>query len=94
MDFLVRKGKKKRLKPVDPEAPARFLAEAAKAGETVHEAPGMGSDHRLRFRWGYGSALRVGETIVHLALFGGKIIGECEHPSEPRIRRRHQRRTY
>jgi hypothetical protein len=94
MDFLVRKGGKKKVGKVDPSAPARFLAEAAKATEEVHEAPGMGTDHRLRFRWGYGSALRVGETIVHLALFGGKFIGECNHPSEPRIRRRHHRRGH
>jgi len=91
MDFLVRKGRRKTVKPVDAKAPERFLAEAAKAGESVYEAPGMGSDHRLRFRWGYGSALRVGETIVHLALFGGKLLGEDAHPTEPRIRRRHRR---
>ncbi|MCH7228746.1 ARPP-1 family domain-containing protein [Haloferula sp. A504] len=92
MDFLVRKGGEAR-KPADPEAPARFFAEAAKAEESVHNSPGLGSDHRLRFRWGHGSALRVEETIVHLALFGGSGIGGSHHPTEPplhRFRRRYQ----
>ena len=92
MDFLVRKEGLGKTKDADLDAPLRFLAEAAKAEETEHGAPGMGSDHRLRFRWGYGSALRVGETVVHLALFGGKLFGEGAHPSEPRIRRRFGRR--
>jgi hypothetical protein len=88
MDFLVRKqGKSK--KPLDPEAPARFLAEAAKAHETQHDTPGLGRDHRLRFRYGHGAALRVDDTIVHLALFGGGGLGEANPPSEPRLRRRH-----
>jgi len=87
MDFLVRKRGQSR-KPADREAPARFLAEAAKAEESVHDSPGLGSDHRLRFRWGHGSALRVEETIVHLALFGGPTLGEGHHPSEPPLRRR------
>jgi hypothetical protein len=91
MDFLVRKGGRDKVKPVDPKAPGRFLAEAAKATESVHEAPGMGLDHRLQFRWGYGSALRVGETIIHLALFGGKLFGEGNHPAEPRILRSRRR---
>ena len=87
MDFLVRKRGESR-KPADPEAPARFLAEAAKATETTHAAPGLGSDHRLRFRWGHGSALRVDETIVHLALFGGPTLGQENDPSEPPLHRR------
>lgn len=74
-------------KPADPEAPARFLAEAAKAEESVHDSPGLGTDHRLRLRWGHGSALRVEETIVHLALFGGSGLGKGHHPSEPPLRR-------
>jgi hypothetical protein len=90
MDFLVRKGGISK-KPLDPEAPARFLAEAAKARETVHATPGLGSDHRLRFRWGYGAALRVEETIVHLALFGGRGLGQGSHPSEPPLLRRRRR---
>jgi len=87
MDFLVRKQGVSR-KPLDPEAPARFLAEAAKAQESMHSTPGLGSDHRLRFRWGYGAALRVEETIVHLALFGGRGLGQGSHPTEPPLRRR------
>jgi hypothetical protein len=94
MDYLVRKGDRDKVKAVDPEAPKRFLAEAEKAEESVHEAPGMGSDHRLRFRWGYGSALRVGETVVHLALFGGELLGEDARPAEPRIHRRSRRRGF
>lgn len=90
MDFLVRKQGKSR-KPLDLEAPARFLEEAAKAHESVHATPGLGSDHRLRFRWGYGAALRVEETIVHLALFGGSGMGQGSHPTEPPLRRRHRR---
>ncbi len=91
MDFLVRKGgvSGKRL---DADAPVRFLAEAAKAEESRHVSPGLGCDHRLRFRWGYGSALRVDETIVHLALFGGSGIGQGSHPAEPRLHRRHRYR--
>lgn len=89
MDFLVRKrGEAKR--PADPAAPARFLAEAAKAEQSDHHSPGLGSDHRLRFRWGHGAALRVDETIVHLALFGGSGPGGGQHPSEPRLLRRHR----
>lgn len=90
MDFLVRKQGVSR-KPLDPEAPARFLAEAAKSEESVHATPGLGSDHRLRFRWGHGAALRVEDTIVHLALFGGVSLGQGHHPSEPPLRRRHRR---
>jgi hypothetical protein len=87
MDFLIRKEGKSN-KPLDPEAPARFLAAAAKAEETVHASPGLGSDHRLRFRWGHGAALRVDETIVHLALFGGGGLGQNHFPTEPLLRRR------
>jgi len=87
MDFLVRKKGVSR-KALDSEAPARFLAEAAKARETVHATPGLGSDHRLRFRWGHGAALRVDETVVHLAVFGGGGLGQGHHPSEPRLHRR------
>ena len=86
MDFLIRKQGVSR-KPLDPEAPARFLAEAAKATESVHATPGLGSDHRLRFLWGHGAALRVDQTIVHLALFGGRNLGEGHHPTEPPLRR-------
>lgn len=89
MDFLVRKqGASK--KPLDPEAPARFLAEAAKAHETQHDTPGLGRDHRLRFRYGHGAALRVDDAIVHLALFGGGGLGQGHAPSEPRLHRRHR----
>ena len=75
MDFLVRKRGVAR-KPLDPEAPARFIAEAAKAEESVHGTPGLGSDHRLRFRWGHGAALLVGDTafgdhVSKLAVGGG-----------------------
>lgn len=87
MDFLIRKNASSR-KPLDPEAPARFLAEAAKAQESQHPTPGLGCDHRLSFRWGYGAALRVEETIVHLALFGGPSLGKKNHPTEPPLRRR------
>ena len=87
MDFLVRKQGRTR-RPLDPEAPARFLAEAAKAHESVHASPGLGRDHRLRFRWGHGAALRVDDTIVHLALFGGRGMGQAFHPTEPRFFRR------
>jgi hypothetical protein len=87
MDFLVRKQGVAR-KPLDVAAPARFLAEAAKAEESVHATPGLGSDHRLRFRWGHGAALQVGDTVVHLALFGGTGLGQGHHPSEPPLRRR------
>ena len=90
MDFLIRKQGKAR-KPLDPEAPARFLAEATKAEESVHASPGLGTDHRLRFRWGHGAALRVDETIVHLALFGGSGLGRGNHPTETPLRRRHRR---
>jgi flavodoxin len=89
MDFLVRKQGKSR-KPLDPAAPARFLAEAAKAHESQHDTPGLGRDHRLRFRWGHGAALRVDDTIVHLALFGGGGLGQGHPPTEPRLRRRHR----
>ncbi len=89
MDFLIRKEGVAR-KPLDPEAPARFLAAAAKAEETTHATPGLGSDHRLHFRWGHGAALRVDDTIVHLALFGGGGLGHCHAPTEPRLRRRHR----
>jgi hypothetical protein len=89
MDFLVRKQGTSS-KPLDPEAPARFLAEAARAAESVHGTPGLGSDHRLRFRWGHGAALRVDDTIVHLALFGGGGLGKGHPPSEPRLIRRHR----
>ncbi len=89
MDFLVRKRGVAR-KPLDPEAPTRFLAEAAMAAESVHDTPGLGSDHRLRFRWGHGAALRVGDTVVHLALFGSSGLGQGHHPSEPPLRRRHR----
>jgi hypothetical protein len=89
MDFLVRKQGQSR-KPLDPEAPARFLAHAAKAHETQHDTPGLGRDHRLRFRWGHGAALRVDDTIVHLALFGGGGLGQANPPTEPRLRRRHR----
>jgi hypothetical protein len=89
MDFLVRKqGASK--KPLDPEAPARFLAAAGKAEETTHATPGIGIDHRLHFRYGHGAALRVDDTIVHLALFGGGGLGQNHPPSEPRLRRRHR----
>lgn len=89
MDFLIRKEGVSN-KPFDPEAPARFLAAAAKAHETQHDTPGIGSDHRLRFRWGHGAALRVDDTIVHLALFGGGGLGRNHSPTEPRLRRRHR----
>lgn len=49
MDLLVRKQGVSH-KPLDPEAPARFLAKAAKAHESMHATPGLGSDHRLRRR--------------------------------------------
>jgi hypothetical protein len=88
MDFLVRKQGIAR-KALDPEAPSRFLAEAAKATESVHATPGLGTDHRLRFRWGHGAALRVDETIVHLALFGGGGLGRGNHPTETPLRRQH-----
>lgn len=88
MDFLVRKHGISR-KSLDSEAPARFLAEAAKAHASMHATAGLGSDHRLRFRWGYGAALQVEETIVHLALFGGSGLGQGNHPTEPPLRRRH-----
>jgi hypothetical protein len=87
MDFLVRKRGRATM-AADPEAPARFLAEAAKATESVHKAPGLGDDHRLGFRWGHGAALRVEETIVHLALFGGRGSREGHHPTEPPLHRR------
>ena len=90
MDFLVRKQGIAR-KPLDPKAPDRFLAEAAKADESVHATQGLGSDHRLRFRWGHGAALRVDDTIVNVALFGGGGLGQGHHPSEPPLRRRHRR---
>jgi hypothetical protein len=86
MDFLIRKDGVAR-KPLDLEAPARFLAAAAKAEESMHATPGLGSDHRLRFSWGHGAALRVDETIVHLALFGGGGLGKGHHPSEAPLRR-------
>jgi hypothetical protein len=89
MDFLIRKEGVAH-KPLDPEAPARFLAAAAKAEETTHATPGLGSDHRLRFRWGHGAALRVDDTIIHLALFGGGGLGQGHAPTEPRLRRRHR----
>jgi hypothetical protein len=89
MDFLIRKEGVAR-KPLDPEAPSRFLTAAAKAEESMHATPGLGSDHRLRFRWGHGAALRVDETIVHLALFGGGGLGQGHHPSEAPLRRRHR----
>ena len=89
MDFLVRKRGVAR-KSLDPEAPARFLAEAAKATESVHDTPGLGSDHRLRFRWGHGAALRVGDTVIHLALFGGTGLGQGHHPTELPLHRRHR----
>jgi hypothetical protein len=89
MDFLIRKQGVAR-KPLDPQAPARFLTAAAKAEESAYATPGLGSDHRLRFRWGHGAALRVDETIVHLALFGGDGIGHGHHPTEPPLRRRHR----
>ena len=89
MDFLVRKRGVAR-KSLDPDAPARFLAEAAKAQESVHDTPGLGSDHRLRFRWGHGAALLVAETVVHLALFGGSGLGQGHHPTEQPLRRRHR----
>ena len=89
MDFLIRKEGVAH-KPLDPEAPARFLAAATKADETTHTTPGLGSDHRLRFGWGHGAALRVDDTIVHLALFGGGGLGKGHPPSEPRLRRRHR----
>lgn len=89
MDFLIRKEGVAH-KPLDPEAPARFLAAAAKAEETMHATPGLGSDHRLRFRWGHGASLRVDDTIVHLALFGGGGLGKGHAPTEPRLRRRHR----
>jgi len=89
MDFLIRKGGKSK-KPLDPEAPARFLAEAARAEDTMHATPGLGSDHRMRFRWGHGAALRVDETLVHLALFGTDGLGQGHHPSEAPLRRRHR----
>ena len=87
MDFLVRKKGVAR-KPLDPEAPARFLAEAARSEESVHATPGLGADHRLRFRWGHGAVLRVDATIVHLALFGGGGVGQGNHPTEAPLRRR------
>jgi len=87
MDFLVRKGGKSR-KPLDAGAPARFLAEAAKAEETTHDTPGLGTDHRLRFRWGHGAALCVEDTVVHLALFGGIGSTHGKPPMEPRLLRR------
>ena len=87
MDFLVRKRGVAR-KPLDLEAPDRFLAEAAKAEESIHGTPGLGSDHRLRFRWGHGAALLAGGTVIHLALFGGPGLGQGHHPSEPPLRRR------
>ena len=90
MDFLVRKRGRAAM-AADFEAPARFLAEAGKASESVHDAPGMGDDHRLRFRWGHGSALRVEETIVHLALFGGRGPAPEAHPSEPPLHSRRRR---
>lgn len=90
MDFLVRKGGKAAM-GVDLSAPGRFLTEATKAEESVHDAPGLGDDHRLRFRWGHGSALRVEETIVHLALFGGRGVQPGQHPSEPPLHSRRRR---
>jgi hypothetical protein len=88
MDFLVRKHGVAR-KRLDPEAPARFLAEAAMAAESVHDTPGLGADHRVRFRWGHGAALRDGDTVIHLALFGGSGLGQVHHPSEPPLHRHH-----
>ncbi len=87
MDFLIRKEGVTR-KPLDPEAPTRFLTAAAKAQESLHDSPGLGNDHRLRFRWGHGAALRVDDTIVHLALFGGGGLGKGHPPTEPRLIRR------
>ncbi len=89
MDFLVRKQGVSS-KPLDPEAPLRFLVEAAKAEESAHTPAGLGTDHRLRFRFGHGAALRVDETIVHLALFGGGGLGKGHHPSEAPLRRHHR----
>lgn len=87
MDFLVLKGGK-RPKPLDPAAPERFLKAAAMATQSTHASPGMGADHRLRFNWGHGAALQVGESTVHLALFGGNSGGGGGSPMEPRILRR------
>jgi flavodoxin len=87
MDFLVRKQGVSS-KPLDPEAPMRFLAAVAKAHESVHPTPGLGQDHRLHFRWGHGAALRVDDALVHLALFGGSGFGKGVHPAEPPLRRR------
>ena len=90
MDFLIRKeGAAHRL--LDPEAPARFIDAAMVARESVHATPGLGSDHRLRFRLGHGAALRVDETVVHLALFGGGAQARERSPDLPQIRRRHHR---
>ncbi len=89
MDFLIRKEGAAH-KPLDPEAPARFITAVAKAEESVHATPGLGSDHRLRFHWGHGAALRVDKTIVHIALFGGSGLGKGHAPTEPRLRRRYR----
>jgi hypothetical protein len=85
-DGLSRRGGEKNL-----DAPTRFLAEAARSGESVHEASGLGDDHRLRFRWGHGAALRVEETVVHLALFGTHGPQPGRHPSEPPLHSRRGR---
>ena len=90
MDFLVRKRGRAAM-AADPEAPARFLAEAGTASESAHDSPGMGDDHRLHFRWGHGSALRVEETIVHLALFGDRGPAPDSHSSEPPLHSRRRR---
>lgn len=86
MDFFVRKSGRK-VKSLDLVAPGRFLEAAAKATATTHETPGMGTDHRLRFDWGHGAALQVGDSTIHLALFG-QHSAKLGNPMEPRLIRR------
>ena len=62
--------------------------------ESAHDSPGLGTDHRLTGDSVHGSALVVGPTTVHLALFrsdGGRDTADSPIASSRRRRSWHLR---
>lgn len=68
------------------ERAGQFLAETVRSKGTVYSSVGCGEDHRLLGRRVVGSALVVGETVVHAA--GFRTAGTAETGSMPGARSR------
>jgi hypothetical protein len=55
--------------PAEPPRAEEFLKEAAECEEKRYESVGQGSDYRYEGKSAVGSALAVGDQVVHMAFF-------------------------